>query len=94
LIIGKVFIDKNSNGRQDEGEEGLAGVELLTLDGRIITTDQYGRYHLFGSLVDGSSFVIKLLEDSLPEDMILVSENPKLIKISEGLMSKLNWLVK
>ncbi len=29
-VIGKVFNDKNRNGRQDDGEDGLAGVRVVT----------------------------------------------------------------
>ena len=45
-IIGKVFNDINANGVQDPGEKGLAGVEIISITGQIITKDEQGRYHL------------------------------------------------
>ena len=31
-VTGKVFNDNNRNGRQDDGEEGLSGVRVVTAD--------------------------------------------------------------
>jgi hypothetical protein len=45
-VTGKVFNDKNRNGHQDDGEEGLAFVRVVTPQGLQATTDQYGRYHI------------------------------------------------
>ena len=39
-VTGKVFNDKNRNGRQDDGEEGLSGVRVVTPTGLQATTDQ------------------------------------------------------
>ncbi|MFK8016954.1 MAG: hypothetical protein AB8G17_16115 [Gammaproteobacteria bacterium] len=50
-IIGKVFADDNENGFQDEGEVGIPGVRLATVEGLLMETDAYGRYHIAG--VDG-----------------------------------------
>jgi uncharacterized repeat protein (TIGR01451 family) len=44
-IIGKVFDDKNRDGWQDPGEEGVAGVMVALDDGTYALTDEYGRYH-------------------------------------------------
>ncbi|PYR16327.1 MAG: hypothetical protein DMF98_28220, partial [Acidobacteria bacterium] len=43
-VTGKVFNDANHNGRQDDGEDGLPGVRVVTATGLQATTDQYGRY--------------------------------------------------
>ena len=43
-VIGKVWVDQNDNGTQDEGERGMDGVEIWTDDGEIATTDSAGRY--------------------------------------------------
>ena len=39
-VTGKVFNDANRNGRQDDGEEGLPGVRVVTPTGLQATTDQ------------------------------------------------------
>ncbi len=45
-LLGKVYLDRNDNGVQDAGEEGVAGAQLLTADGQIVTADKEGRYSL------------------------------------------------
>ena len=45
-LLGKVYLDRNDNGVQDSGEEGVAGAEVLTADGQIVTADKEGRYSL------------------------------------------------
>jgi hypothetical protein len=46
-ICGTVFIDENENGVQDEGEEGMAGVDVYLVDGPTTTTDENGDYHFY-----------------------------------------------
>src|SRR6185436_10204084 len=69
-VMGKVFNDKNRNGRQDEGEEGLPGVRLATVQGLLATTDPFGRFHITCAIVPnevrGSNFVLKLDDRTLP----------------------------
>lgn len=45
-LIGKVWVDHDGNGRQDPGDEGLAGVDIWTSDGQIVRTDAQGRFSL------------------------------------------------
>lgn len=97
-IIGKVFNDPNGNGIQDEGEEGIAGAKVVTVRGEVITTDNFGRFHLAG--VDGGrwergiNFVMKLDIRSLPQGTVLTTENPRVIRLTPGLMQKVNFGVK
>ncbi|OCG64801.1 hypothetical protein A9G48_02080 [Gilliamella sp. wkB18] len=95
LIFGKVFVDKNGNGVQDEGEEGLGGVKLITVRGEIITTDAHGRYHLVdvsgGRWERGGNFVIKLDPRSLPKEYRVSGRNPKVVRVSPGLPSKVDF---
>jgi uncharacterized repeat protein (TIGR01451 family) len=95
LIFGKVFIDRNGNGVQDEGEEGLGGVKLITVRGEIITTDAHGRYHLVGvsggRWERGGNFVIKLDPRSLPKEYRVSGRNPKVVRVSPGLPSKVDF---
>lgn len=46
-LTGVAFIDQNANGIRDEGEPGLAGVEI-TLGGRTTLTDDEGAYRIGG----------------------------------------------
>ncbi|MDB4951100.1 MAG: hypothetical protein JWM27_3749 [Gemmatimonadetes bacterium] len=43
-IVGKVWLDNDDDGRQDEGEPGVAGMEVWSADGQVVTTDRQGRF--------------------------------------------------
>ena len=69
-LKGTVYHDRNNNGRQDAGEEGIANVviELMDLDGNVIsrtTTDANGDY-CFEDLLAGEYMVVEIQ----PEDFI------------------------
>lgn len=77
-------------------EEGIPGVKLLTVEGIVIETDQYGRYHVPDQWVlnkKGQQFLVKLDTDSLPTGMKVVSENPKVRRITPNALSKFNFSV-
>ncbi|WP_119391745.1 DUF7507 domain-containing protein [Taklimakanibacter lacteus] len=94
-IIGKVFDDLNRNGYQDDGEPGLPGVRVATAKGWLITTDKFGRFHVpCAALPDqriGSNFIMKLDTRTLPLGYRLTTENPRVIRLTAGKMSKLNF---
>ena len=62
-VIGRVYDDVNHNGYPDDGEPGLPAIRLVTVNGDIITTDQYGRYHIPCAIIAnserGSNFLLK-----------------------------------
>ncbi len=97
-IIGKVFADLDEDGWQDEGEYGLPGVRIATLEGLIIETDQHGRYHLAdvdgGRWERGRNFIMKVDPATLPEGSEFTTENPRVLRITQSLMSKFNFGVK
>ncbi|MFI5252534.1 MAG: OmpA family protein [Bacteroidota bacterium] len=64
LIIGKVFYDDNLNAYQDEGEQGVKGVELMMEDGTRIITGDDGKYSLPDVLP--GEHVIRVRKGSLP----------------------------
>lgn len=43
-LVGKVWLDANENGRQEAGERGVAGVDVWSADGEVVTTDREGRF--------------------------------------------------
>jgi uncharacterized repeat protein (TIGR01451 family)/fimbrial isopeptide formation D2 family protein len=69
-VTGKVFDDANRNGLQEAGEDGLAGVRLVTTNGLVALTDAYGRFHITCAATPhegrGSNFVLKLDDRTLP----------------------------
>jgi hypothetical protein len=94
-VIGKVFEDTNRNGYQDEGEPGVPGVRVVTVNGQLITTDSEGRYHVTCAAVPdariGSNFVLKVDTRSLPLDWQVTTDNPRSIRLTRGKMGELNF---
>ncbi|MGI6855383.1 DUF7507 domain-containing protein [Mesorhizobium sp. 1B3] len=94
-IIGKVFDDINRNGYQDEGEPGLPGVRVATVKGWLITTDEHGRFHVACADLPeariGSNFIMKLDERTLPTGYRLTTENPRVVRLTAGKMTELNF---
>ncbi|PWR18146.1 hypothetical protein DKG74_20095 [Zavarzinia aquatilis] len=73
FIIGKVFLDCNENGVQDEGaqaaEIGVPGVRIYLEDGSFVVTDVEGKYSLYG--VRPMTHVLKLDGTTLPDGALL-----------------------
>lgn len=94
-LIGKVWDDRNANGVQDEGEPGLAGVRLATVNGLLVTTDAQGRYHIACAVVPkdgtGSNFVLKLDERTLPSGYRVTTENPAAERATRGKALKIDF---
>jgi uncharacterized repeat protein (TIGR01451 family) len=94
-IIGKVFDDVDRNGYQDNGELGLPGVRIATAKGWLVTTDKHGRFHVpCAALPDqriGSNFIMKLDTRTLPTGYRLTTENPRVVRLTAGKMTKLNF---
>jgi uncharacterized repeat protein (TIGR01451 family) len=94
-LIGKVFDDKNANGREDPGEPGIAGVRLVTAQGLLVTTDSEGRYHIACPILPdaeiGTNFIVKVDERTLPTGYRLTTDNPETVRLTAGKVSKLNF---
>lgn len=77
-------------------EDGIPGVRLLTVEGIVIETDAFGRYHVPDQWVTdkkGKNFLVKLDSDSLPTGMKVISENPKVTRITPHALAKFNFSV-
>ena len=94
-IIGKVFDDVNRNGYQNKGERGLPGVRVVTAKGLLITTDKHGRFNVPCAAVPdgdiGSNFILKLDARTLPTGFDLTTENPRVVRLTRGKLTKLNF---
>ncbi|MCO5133448.1 MAG: hypothetical protein M9908_03670 [Phyllobacteriaceae bacterium] len=94
-IIGRVFDDKDKDGYFDDGEPGLPGVRLATPNGLLIVTDKFGRYSIAcGAIPDkdiGSNFLLKLDTPTLPTGYRVTSENPRVVRLTQGKLTKLNF---
>ena len=94
-VIGKVYDDLNGNGYQDQGEPGFPGARLATVNGELITTDQFGRYHIACAAVPdaqiGSNFVLKLDVRTIASGYSPTTDNPQSIRLTRGKVSELNF---
>jgi uncharacterized repeat protein (TIGR01451 family) len=94
-LVGKVFSDYNRDGYQNAGEPGLSDVTLATVNGQLITTDDYGRFHIpcvaTPDIRIGSNFVLKIDPASLPSGWAVTNGNPKTIRLTRGKVSQLNF---
>jgi ligand-binding sensor protein len=94
-LIGKVFEDRNRNGYQDEGEPGVPSVRLATVNGQLVTTDTFGRYHVTCAAVPdarlGSNFVLKVDTRTLPLNWEVTVDNPRSVRLTRGKIGELNF---
>ena len=94
-VTGKVWNDVNRNRKQEDGEEGLAGVRLATPRGLEATTDAFGRYHITCAIVPnenrGSNFVIKLDDRTLPSGFRLSTDQVAIQRATRGRVLKVNF---
>ena len=80
---------------QDPGEPGIPGVRIASAEGLIITTDQFGRYHLKdikgGKWERGRNYILKIDVASLPEGVTFVTPNPLVRRITPGLPTRFDF---
>ena len=75
-------------------EIGIPGVRLSTVDGLVITTDPYGRFSVPCAALPadgGSNFILKLDDRSLPSGYRLTTENPRVMRLTPGVMTEMNF---
>ena len=87
-VIGKVFDDRDGDGRQGPGEDGLADVRLVTLRGLAVRTDPHGRFHITCAIVPderrGSNFVLKLDDRTLPSGYRMTTRQTQVARATRG----------
>ena len=97
-IWGKVFDDQNGDGWQDEGERGIPGVRLATVEGLVSETDAQGRFHIEGLVVSnqmrGQNFVVKVDTSTLPEGIEFTTANPLMRRITAGVPTRFDFGVR
>jgi len=94
-IIGRVFDDLDKDGYYDDGEPGLGGVRVVSVNGLLITTDEFGRYHVACDVIPadriGSNYILKLDDRTLPTGYSVTSENPRVVRVTQGKLAKINF---
>jgi uncharacterized repeat protein (TIGR01451 family) len=78
-VIGNAGVD----------ERGIPGVRIASVDGLLMETDQFGRYHLAGvpggAWERGRNFILKADPSTLPPGTEITTDNPLLRRITPGL---------
>jgi uncharacterized repeat protein (TIGR01451 family)/fimbrial isopeptide formation D2 family protein len=76
------------------GEPGIPAVRLAGVDGTIITTDEFGRFHVPCAMLPddrGSNFILKVDTRSLPTGYRMTTENPRVVRLTPGKMTEMNF---
>ncbi|MFC4729043.1 Ig-like domain-containing protein [Coralloluteibacterium thermophilus] len=70
-------------------ERGIPGVRIATVEGLLVETDQYGRYHLTGLSggvrANGRNLILKVDPSTLPPGTVFTTDNPQLRRVTPGL---------
>src|SRR5262252_2527952 len=94
-VYGKVFNDINRNGVQDQGENGLPGVRVVTVQGLEAITDSYGRFHITCAITPngdrGSNFVLKLDDRTLPSGFRMSTDQVQIKRATRGKALKFDF---
>lgn len=68
-------------------EEGFPGARVSNVEGLVVITDQYGRFHIPEvSSAKGKNYILKVDTASLPIGTIFTTENPKVQRLGEAMM--------
>ena len=94
-VLGRVYDDVNENGYPDDGEPGIPGARLVTVNGETVTTDEFGRYHIPCAVIPdaerGSNYLLKADTRALPLGYVLTTENPRVVRATRGKFVKMNF---
>jgi uncharacterized repeat protein (TIGR01451 family)/fimbrial isopeptide formation D2 family protein len=79
-------------------ERGIPGVRVASVEGLLIETDQYGRFHLIdvqgGEGAHGRNFILKVDPATLPPQTVFTTENPLVRRITPGVPVRFGFGVK
>lgn len=73
VVIGRVFEDRNANGRFDDGERAVGGVRIYLNNGKSVVTDTNGQYNF--PIVDSGSMVVALDPTTMPAGYVLLDDD-------------------
>lgn len=95
-VLGRVFDDADQNGHMSQSaeERGLPNVRLIAPNGLAINTDEHGRFNVPCAALPqavGSNFMLKLDERTLPAGYRLTTENPRVVRLTPGMITRLDF---
>lgn len=89
FLFGKVWCDADGDGKQTEGERGLAGVRLYLDNGWYAETDSAGKYHFKD--IDPGSHAIKIDARTLLPGAEVTTDEVRVVYFSRGLPAKVGF---
>jgi len=79
-------------------EEGLPGVRLASVNGLVVETDKYGRFHIpdvsSGSSGIGQQMILKLDTATIPPKARLTTENPRVLRVTSSALNTMRFGVR
>ncbi|WP_291131757.1 OmpA family protein [Hydrogenophaga sp.] len=79
-------------------ERGIPGVRIATVEGLLIESDPFGRFHLTGigggDAARGRNFILKIDPTTLPDGATLTTPNPLVRRVTPGLPARFDFGVK
>ena len=81
-LIGKVFHDKNGDGKQQPGEEGLAKAMVAVSSGVYALTDEQGRYHI--PRLEPGRHAVKVNPSTLPLGAAFTTDARREVTLTPG----------
>ncbi|AFY31142.1 DUF11 domain-containing protein [Calothrix sp. PCC 7507] len=97
-IIGRVFVDKNFDGEQQPGEQGIPNAVIFLEDGNRITTDPNGLFSVANALPGSHTGVLDL--SSVPGYTLAPNEKfrernsqSRLVRLEPGGLVRMNFAV-
>ncbi|MBB3711685.1 hypothetical protein FHS00_001256 [Limimaricola variabilis] len=94
-VVGRVFEDRDGDGRADADEPGLGGMVLRAPGGETVLTDAHGRFSVPCAMLPragiGSNMQLKLDERALPEGWIPSTPNPQVTRLTRGKMARMDF---
>ncbi|KAF0174490.1 MAG: hypothetical protein FD161_3553 [Limisphaerales bacterium] len=99
VVLGKVFVDANTNRVQDAGEPGVPGVRLYLEDGTFVITDGEGKFSLYG--LRPRTHVLKVDNTTLPPGaklLVLSTDNAgdagsRFVNLKKGELHRANFAI-
>jgi uncharacterized repeat protein (TIGR01451 family) len=88
LVIGKLFCDRNGDGRQGPGEPGIMGARVYVDTGSYARTDEAGKYHL--SQLEPGVHLVKVDEHTLPPGVRLPDPS-RVVTLTRGLVARASF---
>ena len=97
-IVGRVFVDKNFDGQQQPGEQGVPNAVLFMDDGNRITTDANGLFSLVNVIAGNRTATLDLSSlpgYSLAPNIKFIEGNSqsRLVRLEPGGMARMNFAV-